>query len=49
MDRPVVRMLGRLADGVGLDVLEIGLPVNVRFERVSDQIVLPLWVPATTA
>ncbi len=50
---PTVRLIGNLLprEGAGIGELdpatiEIGAPVRVVFERVSDEITLPRWVPA---
>lgn len=39
-----VRMVGNLA-GADADALEIGLPVQVEFVRVTDDVALPAWRP----
>ncbi len=50
---PTVRLVGNLlpAEGAAINALdpqtiEIGAPVRVVFEAVSDQVSLPRWVPA---
>ena len=46
-DAPGLRMLGRL-DGVPEGAgLRVGMALRVRFERVTEDVTLPLWAPAT--
>jgi uncharacterized OB-fold protein len=37
-----VRMIGELR-GVGIDDVEIGLPVRVGYDRIDDELTLPFW------
>jgi hypothetical protein len=37
-----VRMIGELR-GVGIDDVEIGLPVRVGYDRIDDELTLPYW------
>lgn len=51
-DHPHIRMVGSLVAGAGaainsvaLPTLRIGLPVDVTFAAISDDITLPRWMP----
>jgi len=44
-DDPAVRLVGDTAEGVDPTVIAIGQRVEVRFERVADDVVLPRWAP----
>lgn len=39
-----VRMMTHI-DGIEFDQITIGLPVQVRFEKISEDIALPIFVP----
>lgn len=44
-DDPSIRLVGDAATGIDPDAFAIGYAVEVTFERVSDDVVLPRWLP----
>jgi uncharacterized protein len=46
-DDPSIRVVGDTATGVAVDSIAIGGAVEVAFERVADDVVLPRWRPVS--
>ena len=44
-DDPSIRLVGDTAAGVTVESIAIGLAVEIAFERVADDVVLPRWRP----
>lgn len=44
-DDPTIRLVGDTAAGVAVDSIAIGQAVEVAFERIADDVVLPRWRP----